>query len=937
MKRYSIYSLIILSVVFCSFYSKNNNTVLDAHAVAKDTYSQEEPKVYRYGAEAAEINVQSTEIVADERLSNKKGITLKSGTNSAINGERAAPDLVFNIKVPDGRYVMSTYAETDTEGAKLMEKAKTKFESLYLKIQVGNRKPTKRVVYVPWNVKRQESGKFEFKPGEQLKIWLPRGVRLEYVELTKYIPPAIPVEAQTYKPRIIPPSNHPRLWVNQQSLPVVKARLQSGENLVAWKKVEKSALKPFIFKFNPDEELPYNGTLEEAAEKKAFYYLMTGDKQVGREAVKLMTDYLSHVEFGNILDVTRQLGHAIYSASEVYDWCYNIMTPKEKQILYENLMRLADDMECGWPPFNQSIINGHGNEAQINRDLLSMSIAVYNENPVPYQYTSYLVLEKLVPMRKFEYQSPRHNQGVNYGSYRFGWEMHAAWLFYRMTGHPVFDDNIKNVRKFWQYMRIPDGQMLRDGDGFTGGTPGEFYYWKAAQTMFMNYTYAADPVLKGEFERQGGLPDNPVLFLLLNDPGMKADLSMKSLPLTMGFGPVLGSMIARTGWDIGMSSNDVVAEIKGGGYHFTNHQHADAGSIQLYYRGFQFGDIGVYHFYGTPYDFNFNKRSVAHSMMLAVDPKEKYPRSEANDGGTRFNLKFPETPEEIQTNPLFNNGKVISSDFGPSKLRPFFSYFNVNLTGAYSSKMKDYGRGFCFLNLDRKDVPAAIILTDDMTTTRPEFKKYWQINAHNLPEKTAKGFVLHNNRGKLVGKTYIEMLLPAAADRSLEILSGQDATSVFNSRYETPSAIQYPETKGHRVMISPKNTGTRDRFLTVFQMTSDDTKPLPVSFYETSQSYVITISDRMVSLSNTTAFIDKGFTLKVPNDKKYQVALVGMKPGQWNIKGRRGKVNYNADVKSGKNTIFFLADGGEFVITPGRQRGAVVLPVNENYQPAADK
>jgi len=44
-----------------------------------------------------------------------------------------------------------------------------------------------------------------------------------------------------------------------------------------------------------------------------------------------------------------------------------------------------------------------------------MSIAVYDEDPVPYRYTSYLVLEQLVPMRKFEYQSPRHNQGVDYG------------------------------------------------------------------------------------------------------------------------------------------------------------------------------------------------------------------------------------------------------------------------------------------------------------------------------------------------------------------------------------------------------------------------------------------------------------------------------------------------------------------------------------------
>lgn len=98
-------------------------------------------------------------------------------------------------------------------------------------------------------------------------------------------------------------------------------------------------------------------------------------------------------------------------------------------------------------------------------------------------------------------------------------------------------------------------------------------------------------------------------------------------------------MIARTGWNIGMSSNDVVAEIKGGGYHFGNRQHSDAGSIQLYYRGLQFGDLGVYKFYGTPYDMGFNKRSIAHSMMLAVDPSENIPRNAANASPARASAR----------------------------------------------------------------------------------------------------------------------------------------------------------------------------------------------------------------------------------------------------------------------------------------------------------
>src|SRR5690606_14063040 len=106
---------------------------------------------------------------------------------------------------------------------------------------------------------------------------------------------------------------------------------------------------------------------------------------------------------------------------------------------------------------------------------------------------------------------------------------------------------------------------------------GTFYYWKYPQTMLLMYAYADDPVLKADFYRQGALPGNPVLFLLLNDPELKPEESLDSLPLTFDFGPILGSMVARTGWDISLESNDVVAEIKGGGYLFGNHQHSDAG------------------------------------------------------------------------------------------------------------------------------------------------------------------------------------------------------------------------------------------------------------------------------------------------------------------------------------------------------------------------
>lgn len=195
----------------------------------------------------------------------------------------------------------------------------------------------------------------------------------------------MPDAVQSYKPTVVPLASRPRIWVNADSLPTVRANLTKGENAPLWKKVRESAERRFELQVEPGTEISYNPGLERAAGAKAFVYLMTGEKRFGNEAIALIRDYLDAVEFGNLLDITREIGRAIYAASQVYDWCYDLMSPAERDSIRQNLMRLAGDMEIGWPPFKQMIVNGHGNEAQVNRNLLCMSIAIYDEDPIPYR------------------------------------------------------------------------------------------------------------------------------------------------------------------------------------------------------------------------------------------------------------------------------------------------------------------------------------------------------------------------------------------------------------------------------------------------------------------------------------------------------------------------------------------------------------------------
>lgn len=889
-------------------------TVLSAenYSLQKRTAEDEKYKA-TLTVDYAKNNNKTTNVIYKTASPKTKLLTLKKGVSERVSTDTETdPDVVYKVKVPEaGRYRL--FADVIRHE---VIKPGMNVETRLVKIQINNQRVTRRIVSNLHEYSGHDLGIFTLETGQELKLWLPEKISFEAIRIEKYVPLEVPADAASYVPTVVPPTDRPRLWVNKNNIADVRENLTKGENLAIWQIVEKTAKKPFPFQFNIRKEIFYNTELEDAVIIKSFYYLMTGNREIGKEAVRLAVDYLSVLEFGNVKsgDITREIGKAIYTAAITYDWCYNLLDEKDKQSLYDNMMRLAPDMEIGWPPFKEHVVNGHASEAQVNRDFLAMSIAIYDKDPEPYRYISYLFLEHLVPMRAFEYQSPRHSQGFDYGAYRHGWEMHAAWMFYRMTGVRVFNDNVADLRKYWLYMRLPDGLRMYDGDKFSKT---HFAY---PETLLLDYSYADDAVTKGEFERRGGLErakDNPVLFLLVNNPDLKAEHDLTSLPLSTEFGPVLGSLIARTGWNMDKTSNDVVAEIRGGGYHFGNHQHSDAGSFQIYYRGQQVADLGIYGAYGTPYDFNFYKRSVSHNMILVKDPDEKLAnRTKINDGGSRFNQRNPKSPDEAKNDPWFDYGTVLSADFEANTLKPSYSYFKADLTAAYYSKVANYTRSFCFLNMNREDVPAVIILADDLFASKDNFDAYWKINTLNKPGCLGTDVVLQNNKDGFVGKTHINMLLPLPENREIEISSLKDSSSVLGPQYQIKSS--YPEANGYQVVAFSKKKEKHNRFLTVFQMTADNTKPMPVDFKEENGQYIICCQDRVVCLSSGYQQIQNPFTLKVDQSSESQILITDLKPGFWNVQSENGAININFKVKTGKNTIFFRGGKGRYLITPGR-------------------
>lgn len=738
-------------------------------------------------------------------------------------------------------------------------------------------------------------------------------------------------------PPVAPPAEHPRLFVRAADLPELRARLQKGLNQEAWTRVLADAER-----FSSGE-LPtpaagvtnYNAAIRKGIEANALRYLLEQPKPAasGRKAVDMMLSFLNTAVFpSTIQDITRQMGQTVFTAAIVYDWCYELLTPQEREAFIRRMAVIAAQMEIGFPPTKQGAVVGHGGEAQLMRDLIGFGVAVYDEEPSVYNITAGRFFSQFIEPRNVMYASHTHHQGDSYGPYRFQWEMYASWLFRRMGAGHVFSAEQQFVPYRWMYTREPDGELVRDGDTTQRTAPFEAY-WTDPISLMLTAGYYGDAMINGEFQRvyPGKRNIDDIWLLLLHDPDLAAQAG-DSLPLTAYFGAPYGAMTARTGWSGGALSKTVVADMKIGGTWFANHQHLDAGQFQIYYKGGLAIDSGIYQGvnggYGSDHDYNYNKRTIAHNAMLIRDPNETFAygsRTVANDGGQRIPNKGAEPATlAYMEGKGYGVAQVLAQQAAPG-YAPDYSYLKGDLTPAYSGKISDYKRSFVFLNLKDDDHPAALLVFDRVTATDATYKKTWLLHSVEEPDisgdtttlaRTEKGY-----NGKLVSRT----LLPAAGHANIAKLGGPGQEFVVdgvNYPQAYASGTDSGEAGNWRVEVSPSAPAATDSFLHAMQVMDHIGGPQPLATTRIDGDGVVgaQIGDRVVLFATDGASIGEHASWTLSGSGEQRVLVTDLAPGYWTVQkdGATAAVQY--EVKAGEGTLYFAADAGTYTLTHAAAR-----------------
>lgn len=734
---------------------------------------------------------------------------------------------------------------------------------------------------------------------------------------------------------------HPRVMFTEKDMPAIRANMRSAEGAYAVQELQKllaqdvDGILPETYKGVAN--LDYN--VFAVVEAYAFDYVINGNVENGKRAVEAARNVVQTFKYNpKGADVVREKGSSIYLSALVYDWCYPLMSEEDKKLFVRKAEELAATITGmgGWPMTDLYTVHGHNNETHIQRDLLALSIACYDEYPDIYNLVAGYIMNGLAPTKNWWYRSGTFHQGLGYDALRFGCELHGYFLFYRMNGTKIYSDDMAKVPYKEVYCQRPDGRSFPEGDTNGDSLFAKIPTWVRSDMPVLLYASSLwdDGYLKKEFQRCSKdfkwLSYNsffplitPVNFLIVNDPYV-VPKPRTELPLTRLFGSPSGMMIARTGFNEGVEQPDVIAWAKIGETYVGNHAHLDSGSFQIYYKGQLAWDNGRYDAFGSLHDSNYSKETISHNSLLIYDPDEKMvsgttikvPR---NSGGQRRPGKEIKTLEQLSSAEN-HKADLLAMEYGEDPMEPEYSYISGDLAPGYSDKVSEVRRSMLFMPTGIPNKPAIFVVMDKVTARKASFKKTFLLHSLQAPEVDGNVTVIRRDQIGYNGKLTNQTLYPKNA--KITTIGGPERQNWVVDRNYPPVGGKYysnynsAESSEHgwgRVEISPALASETDYFLNVMYV-SDADDPSPVdeaTLIETEDILGARIFDKVTLFAKNKERLTKDVTVTIPGEGSVAVTVAGISEGEWIITDENG-VSQSKTAKKEGGIIYFKGEAGTY-------------------------
>ena len=665
--------------------------------------------------------------------------------------------------------------------------------------------------------------------------------------------PARAQDPNEWSARIRP--DHPRLFFNKDTWPLVKARALEPER----EYYDQMKRRVDAYPDQPegdsggaafDQEEKVGGSVHKMATAKpakewgnaalqtAFVYLVTGDRTYLDKARRMLK--VSVEVYHQCYEQRRAVNW--YSTSRVswlaaYDWLFNDLAEDERGELIVSMLKHVDDVQpgSGKPRIHRLNSSSYTTGFYGVRNILWFAgLAAYRDGYADELALKFLTQGYDLNQKLFEYRAKTAGDDGGLSSPTVGYAMCAyPWAQFNFM-HTWRSASGENIGPKWPHLAyfpvwimwnwIPtEGRPKEFGAGDTPHYDNNLPWWETGGHMrqimhFYGQSHPAEAAIAAYVRKRCSLQQfttnwsvYPFLMTAIERTPEPADAD--SLELYARHFETMGQIFMRSGWE----PDDTYCMLSVGSS-LAQHKHYDEGSFIIYKKGFLALDTGTR---GISKDFNlrhYYAQTVAHNSVLIHMPEEPLPRY-WGEGYTGPEGRFCHGGMDKQT------GSVVKA----FETNGEFSYVAGDLSPCYSDAK-------CALNIRQivHLLPDTFVILDRVEATAATFRKQWLLHTQNEP--VIDGLTLHADEGG--GRLFCRTLLPADAAVATVGGPGKEfwANGInweLNDTVKARDAKQREKTgKGMlwgnwRVEVSPGAARKADVFLHVLHATTPASDSMP--------------------------------------------------------------------------------------------------------------
>ena len=714
---------------------------------------------------------------------------------------------------------------------------------------------------------------------------------------------------------------HPRLLINTTTLNDIRAAILRPENAGYFNSIIASANEyssgilgeVTTHTSSPKGEHNLNEAIYDTVMAKSLLYLLTGVETYAIDAIRMTKEFMSTIKIVTVNpDPERNWGYAMFTVAIVYDWCYDALSDQDKEDLVRGVEycicktknyagTYKNNMEISFPPSGQGAVCGHGSERQLLRDYLSIALAIYDEYPSWYEYIGGRFFQEYVPVRNEFYKAGMYPQGISvYIQIRFTSDLWSAWLMKSATGENPYSDDMARVVPSL-FSRIVDG-------GFTIFDEGDCEA-KSDQEIVNSFCFAAsisaylynDSVAASLSNYYGNRYTGALNLLILKSTDVDEDRPhFDGLDLICYNGGFMNEIVAHSDW--GASAVSVLMKI--GGRSTANHDHGDAGSFQIYYKGILAGDTGFYDTYNSTHFRNYHQATIAHNSIVI------YRNGSVIGQKPGSSYAEPTTYEKWMTD-TYKTANLSAVSYGykdAEKTQPTYAYIAGDISPAYQGNVtKADRRMLAVFDTQNPNVPLYFIVYDNVVGTNSSDRATFLLHTKSDPTISGNTVSAFAGTGKLILQNIV------GGDK-IEKIGGTDKNYVVNG---SQVATQNGEDDGYwgRVEISPENSSKNDVMLNVMYVTDTSNKTLTKATKITGDKVAgATIGNTAAVFVEESVKYNQAFSFTTTGATNLNYYISGVKAGAWMVTVGSTTLVVNATEEGGLLT--FNAPAGTVTVTP---------------------